>query len=74
MGPAGCNERRFLKIAGRRATWPMSAEGERDHPNTGSGDREKETVSNEALKRPHDRTPWFDQTTDSSRFAHLCDG
>jgi hypothetical protein len=52
----------------------MSAEGQRDHAKTGSGNREKETVSNEALKRPHDRTPLFDQTTDSSRFAHLPEG
>jgi hypothetical protein len=58
----------------RSKSRPMSAEGERDHPKTGSCDREKETVSNEALKRPHDRTPLFDQTIDISRFAHLSHG
>jgi hypothetical protein len=66
MGPADRNDRRSIEIAGRPATYPMSAEGECDHPKTGNGDREKETGSNEPMKRPHDRTPLFDQTIDCS--------
>jgi hypothetical protein len=64
MGPADRNDQLSNEIAGRHATCPTSTEGERDHPETGSGDREKETVSNEQMKRPHDRTPLFDQTID----------
>lgn len=58
------NERRSVEIAGRRATCPASAESERHHSKTGNGDREKETGGNEPMKRPHDRTPLFDQTID----------
>lgn len=32
-----------------------------EQSNTGSGDCEKETVGNEIITRPHDRTPLFDQ-------------
>jgi hypothetical protein len=32
-----------------------------EQSNTGSGDYEKETVGNEIITRPHDRTPLFDQ-------------
>ena len=54
MGPADRNDRPSIEIAGRPATYPMSAEGECDHPKTGNGDREKEPGSNEPMKRPHD--------------------
>jgi hypothetical protein len=57
MGPADRNARLSVEIAGRHATCPMSAEGERDHPKTGNGDREKETVSKELMKHPHDQLP-----------------
>jgi hypothetical protein len=33
----------------------------REQPKTGNGDCEKETVGDEFIKRPHDRTPLFDQ-------------
>ena len=56
MGPAFPDDR--LSTRDRRAprSCPVSAECEgRDHPKTGSGDREEETVSHEFMKRPHDR-------------------
>ena len=74
MGPADRNDRRSIEIAGRHATFPILAEGERKHPNTGSGDREKETVNNEPMKRPHDRTPLFDQTIDCCALPTSRDG
>jgi hypothetical protein len=40
------------------------AESECDQPNTGNGDCEKETVGNEFITCPHDRTPLFDQNID----------
>jgi hypothetical protein len=60
MGPADCGDR--LAIAGRSQRFRCSAEGERDHPKTGNGDREKEPVSKQPLEHQHDRTPLFDQT------------
>jgi hypothetical protein len=53
-----------IDIAGHDSTSPMSTEDECNHSDTGSGDREKETVSKETLNYPHDRTPLFDQTID----------
>ena len=54
-----------LGASGRREVsdklWPALAESECEQPKTGSGDREKETVGNEFITRPHDRTPLFDQ-------------
>jgi hypothetical protein len=41
--------------------WHALAESEYEQPKTGSGDCEKETVGNEFITRPHDRTPLFDQ-------------
>jgi hypothetical protein len=32
-----------------------------EQSNTGRGDCDKETVGNEIITRPHDRTPLFDQ-------------
>jgi hypothetical protein len=48
-----------IDIAARDATCPTSTEDECNHSDTGSGDREKETVSKETLNYPHDRTPLF---------------
>jgi hypothetical protein len=45
----------------RDKLWRALAESECEHPKAGNGDCEKETVGNEFIKRPHDRTPLFDQ-------------
>jgi hypothetical protein len=45
----------------RDTLWRALAESECEHPKAGNGDREKETVRNEFITCPHDRTPLFDQ-------------
>ena len=44
--------------------WHALAESECEQPKTGNGDCEKETVGNEFITCPHDRTPLFDQNID----------
>lgn len=41
--------------------YPLAENECREQPKTGNRDCEKETVGDEFIKRPHDRTPLFDQ-------------
>ena len=43
--------------AERDKLWRALAESECEHPKAGNGDCEKETVGNEFITCPHDRTP-----------------
>jgi hypothetical protein len=67
MGPPDRNG--SIAIVGA-AIRRMSAEGERNHPDTGGGDHEQETVSKEAMKYKHDRIPLSDQPIDCATLTH----
>ena len=45
----------------RQGEYSLAENECREQPKTGNGDCEKETVGDEFIKRPHDRTPLFDQ-------------
>jgi hypothetical protein len=45
----------------RQGEYSLAENECREQPKTGNSDCEKKTVGNEFIKRPHDRTPLFDQ-------------